>query len=163
MAKIVCIAEGTVRPGICEIGDIVSIHDDDANCSGSGYEYFTVLSFPGLTAVQVRESFVKIRPEEAVIYKTTTPADEWSLDRPEEGRVWKALDGKWMFLDAVPKYRITLADLTGIAKASLEDSKIDATARLLTIESQAKEKIALDAKNLVEAVDLNKVIAEEPK
>jgi hypothetical protein len=36
MAKIVCIAAGTVRPGICEVGDVVGIHDDKVVLTGNG-------------------------------------------------------------------------------------------------------------------------------
>ena len=164
MAKIVCIAEGTVREGICEVGDVVSIHDDNVELTGSGYTNFTIIEMPGLTATQVRESFNKIQPEEAEAYRSEAAADEWTLDRPEEKQVWKdPADTKWKFLEAPPKYKLTMAYVTEAAKLSLADDNVSVAARLLTIESQTKEKISLDTKNLVEAVDLNKVIAEEPK
>lgn len=35
MANVVCIDEATVRVGICEIDDIVSIHDDDVELCAS--------------------------------------------------------------------------------------------------------------------------------
>ena len=70
MAKVVYIAEGTVREGICEVGDVVSIHDDKAELTGSGYVNFQILEFPGLTSEQVRESLQKIRPEEAEAFRT---------------------------------------------------------------------------------------------
>ena len=164
MAKIVCIAEGTVRPGICEIGDIVSIHDDDVELTGGGYDSFTIIAMPGLTAVQVRESLAKLQPEGGTAFKAEAVAGEWSLDRPEEKEVWKdPADAKWKFLEAPPKYSMTLADVTEEAKASLADAGVSAAARLLTIESQAKEKISLDAKNMVEVTDLNKAVVLEPK
>lgn len=155
MAKIVLIAQGAVRPGVCEIGDIVSIHDDDVTL-GSAYNTFTVLSFPGLTGKQIQESFTKFQPEQSRAYKTKAETDKWSLEIPEDKRVWKNQDGLWMFLETPPKYSFTLSSLSAIAKTELEDDKVDTSVRLATLESQVKEKISLDAKNLVEALDLNK-------
>jgi len=164
MAKIVCIAAGTIRPGICEIGDIVAIHDDKVELTGSGYVNFTVYAFPGLTSEEVRESLAKLRPEENTAFKAEAVAGKWSLDRPEEKRVWKdPADTKWKFLEAPPKYKLTMAYVTEAAKLSLADDKVSVAARLLTIESQAKEKISLDVKNMVEATDLNKAVVLEPK
>lgn len=155
MAKIVLIAQGTVRPGVCAIGDIVSIHDDDV-ALGSAYNTFTVLSFPGLTGKQIQESFTKFQPEQSRAYKTKAETDRWSLEIPEDKQVWKNKDGLWMFLETPPKYSFTLSSLSATAKTELEDDKVDTSVRLSTLESQVKEKISLDAKNLVEALDLNK-------
>jgi len=163
MAKIVCIAEGTVRPGINAIGDVVSIHDDNVDLAGTSYTTFGIVEMPGLTAEQVRESLKTLMPEEAMAYKTAAVANEWSLAEPEEQRVWKDGENLWRFLEDRPKYPITLADVTEAAKISLADYTLSAAARLLTIESQAKAKILLDEKNLVEAVDLNRTIVLEPR
>ena len=160
MAKIVCIAAGTVRSGINETGDIVSIHDDDVELTGGGYDSFTIHTIPGVTAIQVRERLASIQPEQAVAFEISP--GEWSFTKSteddEEKRVWKDAAGKWYFLEDAPKYSVTMTDLTGEAKTSLEDDKISAVTRLSTIESGAKEKISLDEKNMVEATDLNKIV-----
>ena len=155
MAKIILIAQGTVRPGICEIGDIVSIHDDDVEL-GSAYNTFTVLSFPGLAEKQTLESFTKLKPEQSKAYKTKAESDKWSLEIPQEKQVWKNKDGLWMFLEMKPKYDFSLSSLSTGAKTELEDDKVDTSVRLLTLESQVKEKISLDVRNLTEVTDLNK-------
>ena len=158
MAKIVCVAEGHVRVGISEVGDIISIHDDNVELTGGGYANVTVYSFPGLTADEARRSLQSIQPEEATAFCTQAGVGEWSLDSPEEKRVWKNKEGKWLFLENKPKFVMTLANLTPQAKASMEDSQGSVAVRKLILESQVEEKFSLDAENMVEAADLNKVV-----
>ncbi len=155
MAKVVLIAEGTVRPGINAVGDVVSIHDDKTTLTGPGYANLTVLHIPDMTKEQVRESLAKIRPEEANAFQTQTGVGVWSLDRPEEKKVWKNHDGKWCFLEEDPKYRFTFADVTPQALASLSEATGTGVAKGLLLEGQCKEKIVLNEKNHVEVKDLN--------
>lgn len=43
MIQIVCIAEGTHRENINEIGDIVSMHESDVDLTGIAYSTFEVI------------------------------------------------------------------------------------------------------------------------
>ena len=63
MAQIVKIAEGTYLPDVNEIGDIVSIHDDDVNLSGPGYALFDIDVVEGMTAAEVIETLGEIPDE----------------------------------------------------------------------------------------------------
>ena len=54
MAQLVLISAGTYRENLNEIGDIVSIHDDDVLLSGPGYDSFEVLQITGLQAEEIR-------------------------------------------------------------------------------------------------------------
>jgi hypothetical protein len=49
----VCIAEATHRPGINEIGDVVSVHEDDVDLSGIGYLTFNVIYIENMTAAEI--------------------------------------------------------------------------------------------------------------
>jgi hypothetical protein len=48
MAKVVIIDTGTYRKDINNIGDIVSIHDDNVDLSGPGYDNFKIIDIPGM-------------------------------------------------------------------------------------------------------------------
>lgn len=63
MAQIVCIADGTYREGLNEIGDIVSIHEDDVNLSGKAYSTFKVLTVTDLEAEEIKLTLSEI-PED---------------------------------------------------------------------------------------------------
>ena len=62
-AQIVCIAEGTLRPGINNIGDIVSIQPDGhIDTDGIGYAHMTVYQVKG-TVAEVRAELAKKLPD----------------------------------------------------------------------------------------------------
>ena len=63
MAQIVCIAKGTYREGINELGDIVSIHNDDVDLSGNAYSTFEVLQITDLEAEEIQATLQEI-PED---------------------------------------------------------------------------------------------------
>ena len=62
-AQIVCIAEGTLRPGTNNIGDIVSIQPDGhIDTEGIGYAHMTVYQVKG-TVAEVRAELAKKLPD----------------------------------------------------------------------------------------------------
>lgn len=153
MAQIVCIDTGTVRPG-SEIGDVVAIHDDDVELSGSGYANLEIIRVAGMTAPQVRSIFGDLLPEIQEAYLSKV-ADEWTFDKPEEKFVWKNTDEKWSDLVVDPKYKVTTVSLTETNKTTLADDKAIFTEKELIL-NQCEEKISLDPTNSTEIPDLNK-------
>lgn len=61
MAQLVLIGTGTFRPGINNIGDVVSVHDDDVFL-GPSYTDFNVVTVPG-TAQEVFDLLSTKTPE----------------------------------------------------------------------------------------------------
>jgi hypothetical protein len=161
MAQIVCIAEGTYREGINNLGDIVSIHDDDVKLTGSGYDAFKIIQVDGVTAKELQEKFGALQPQIQTAYKTPDPADTWGLTRPEEKQVWND-NGVWKDLAVRPKYGINLASIDAKATADLVDAEKTALTKTTTLESLAVVNLKTIAVNQVEVADLNKV-AEEIK
>ena len=69
-AQIVCIAEGTARPGVNNIGDIVSIYDDGhIDPNGIGYAHMTVYQVKG-TVEEVRAELAKKLPDTSKLSNT---------------------------------------------------------------------------------------------
>ncbi|RKZ09462.1 hypothetical protein DRQ25_06290 [Candidatus Fermentibacteria bacterium] len=69
-AQIVCIAEGTLRPGINNIGDIVSIQPDGhIDPKGVGYAHMAVYQVKG-TVKEVRAELAKKLPDTSSLSDT---------------------------------------------------------------------------------------------
>jgi len=69
-AQIVCIAEGTLRPGTNNIGDIVSIQPDGhIDTGGIGYAHMTVYQVKG-TMKEVRAELAKKLPDTSSLSAT---------------------------------------------------------------------------------------------
>ena len=122
MAQIVCIKEA--RIGYCDVGDVVSIHDDNVELSGNGYKHSNIISVSG-TASYVQNTLNDLVPK--IRYDEDTDIEEW-LD----GDTWKTITKR-------PKYTTSLKNLTDV---DIELLKTDNT--LLT---KAVDNISLDVIN----------------
>ena len=66
-AQVVCIAEGTLRPGTNNIGDIVSIQPDGhIDTEGIGYAHMNVYQVKG-TVAEVRAELAKKLPDTSLL------------------------------------------------------------------------------------------------
>lgn len=66
MAKIVCIDTGIFKSDINNIGDVVSIHDDDVDLSGGAYDTFKIIIIKGITAAEIQVKFNSLITKEIV-------------------------------------------------------------------------------------------------
>lgn len=154
MAQIVMIAEGTVRPGLAAIGDVVSIHDDDVELSGVGYEPFKIIQVKGMTAKEVQDKIRSLMPEQTRVFKTGAEANKWGFDRPEEKQVWK--DGEtWRDLAILPKYQINLASINDTDIADLQDEMGSVSSKAIILELKAIINLKEIEENKVAVDDLN--------
>lgn len=148
MAQVVCIAAGSVTPQ-CEIDDVVSMHRNDVDLTGPGYENFYILFVANRTPVQLRSIWT------VPVQRTATKiaaANQWCF--VEELRVWKDEAGDWCELVNRPKYRITIAELTPANRVAVADPNTNEAVRQNLLQ-KAEEKIHLDPANLTEVPDLN--------
>jgi len=130
VAQVVLIAAGTARPGICAVGDVVAIHDDDVELSGAGYTHLKVVRVQGVTAADLRVMFAAIEPS-----------------RKEENETYYWLDGAtWKEIKAPPKYAISSAGWTEQDETDLASTLTSAAARE-AILAKVEEKIHLDPNN----------------
>jgi len=158
VARLVLIAEGTVREDT-QVGDIVSVHDDDVVLSGAGYENFTILDVPGISAKEVSELMVSIAPKVSMAFRlNTTPAGTWTLEQPEEKEVWQnPSDAKWYFVEEPPKFRVTVkqASLDPSTIDTLSNPKVSPKDKLQTLQGLIAHTYGRNSANLTEAKDLN--------
>jgi|WetSurSiteA1Bulk_404760.scaffolds.fasta_scaffold129322_1 hypothetical protein len=157
MAQIVCIAQGTYREGLNNIGDIVSIHDDDVGLTGKAYDSFKIIQVDGVTASELQVKFGSLQPEQAVAFRTDKDAGVWGLTRPEEKQVWND-NGVWKELAKRPKYG---TNLSSVDEASLVDTgkgmeALTPLTKIATLESSAVVNLKTFEENQVEVADLNK-------
>lgn len=160
MAQIAMIAEGTERPGLAAVGDIVSIHDDDARLTGVGYADFKIVQVKGMTAREVEVKLASLMPEQVRVFKAKTEPDKWGFVLPDEKFVWK--DGDiWRDLATRPKYPINLAALGDTDIADLADEMGSVSSKAVTLELKAVVNLREITENKVAVDELNK--AEEVK
>jgi len=150
MGQIVLIAEGTLNKDINAIDDIIEIHDDDVELSGTGYAGYKVLKVEGKTGAEIKAIINAKIPEKKRAVKVVP--DKWCFI--EEKEVWKNSNGEWCDLIDRPKYAFSFKDVTEIERASLAGKETEVTAKN-TILKKVIEKIQLNAKNNVLVADLN--------
>ena len=148
MAKIVCIKGISA---VCEEWDKVSIHDDDVELTGPGYENSYIIRVDGKTAAEVNTILNAKIPETRTAQKLPV-ANKWTF--LEEKQVWKNSEDKWCDLIERPKYSITFKDLTVKDRTSLASKEVPTLVKEGILD-KAVEKIELDAKNNVKVADLN--------
>jgi len=148
LANIVCIKGISA---VCEEWDKVSIHDDDVELTGPGYENANIIHVAGKTAAEVNAILNTKIPETKTAQKLPV-AGKWSF--LEEKPVWKNSEDKWCDLIKQPKYAITFKDLTATDITNLADKEVPILVKEGLI-AKATEKIHLDVKNNVEVEDLN--------
>lgn len=153
MAKIVCIDIGTKRFNN-NLGDVVSIHDDQEVTSGGAYSMFKIYKVEGLTAKEVKDALNSLMPEIAGIFKIDAVKNEWSLIIPTAKMAWKNLIGEWCFLEKQPKYAQNM-NLMQIDYDNLKDTNISKFDKIVIL-SNCRENIKIDPLNLIEVPELNK-------
>ena len=151
--QIVCIAEGTYKPGLNEIGDIVARHEDDVLLSGSGYASMEIIKVSSMT-VSEYDTIAKAKiPEISRVYRLDARQNTWTLSNPEEKQVWRNADEKWCDLVSMPKYALNI-NLTAQDKEDLANTGVSKEIKSMIL-AKMQEKIHLDSKNLIEVADLN--------
>lgn len=155
MAQIVCIDTGTLRSN-CEIDDIVSIHDDDVELGGKGYEFFQIYKIENVTAAEVQDKLNSLIPEQKESFRLDADRLKWTHNQPERIETWKNTDDKWCQVIERPKYAITMASLVAKDKEDLASKEVTKEASILIL-GKCSEKIHLDSKNNIEVADLNLV------
>ena len=118
MAKIVCTKN--TRPGICDIGDIVSIHDDDVDLSGSGYSGFIVISVKGLTGNEIIQKFDESIPKTRCDIKN----QRWEYEK----------ESVWEEMKVYPKYLKNVSTLSAGDLVGLEGTILPKTEKLALLE-----------------------------
>jgi len=106
---LILIDEGTYRPGSNNIGDVVSVYENDAPPSGVGYTNFKCVEVPNMTGAEARAAIGARMPEIKRAFKAKTPADEWGFDPPDEAEFWND-NGSWKQIVDHPKYQINIPD-----------------------------------------------------
>ena len=105
-AQVVCIAEGTLRPGINNIGDIVSIQPDghiDTECIG--YAHMTVYQVKG-TVAEVRAELAKKLPDTSSLSvseideRLSTPKYQFKVADDKEAAIKDMCDTNVVLSDA---------------------------------------------------------------
>jgi len=147
MAQIVLIAEGTVRKGLAEIGDIVSVHDDDVELTGKGYEGFTIVKVPG-TAKEILDRFQVDAPEQKVAYKAMSAKDTFSFAKPEEATVWDD-KGIWRKVENRPKYALNLVADVELSN-QLADEVLTKESKTSLLAAKIVYNVAAKEENLTE-------------
>ena len=128
MAQIVLITASTARLGQ-EVGDIVSIHDDDVDLSGPAYKGFQIVRVKA-SKDEILQIMHSIRPEK------------------KEIKFWKnPSDANWYVLKSEPKFEFSLKNLS------------TETPSLTDISRTIQEKISTQTDNLsTKSVDIDSVL-----
>jgi hypothetical protein len=147
MAQIVLIDKGTLREGINEVGDVVSIHDDNVYLDPRSYGGFKVVNAPG-TKEEVEARLASSLPQTKRVFRSSTPAGEWGDTPPEEAEVWND-NGTWRKVEKRPKYQINLPVTEELTNA-LSDRVLEAPSKLSLLGSAAQSNLAAHADNQAE-------------
>lgn len=156
MGQIVLIDTGTYKPGINNIDDIVSIHDDNVEL-GPASELFSILFVGGLTAVEINAITQAKVPEIEYAFRSADPINLWTLTPPQEKLVWKS-GTDWFGLEEKPKYNTTLTALTAQDVVDLADNLVSKINKE-TILNKCEENISKNVANQTEVVELKGKIA----
>ena len=152
--QIVCIGIGAYISGLNEIGDIAAYHEDNVGLTGKGYAGFDIIKVASIVKSEYEAIVLTKKPDLSRAFCTDAKQNTWTRTRPEEKEVWKNVSGKWCDLIARPHYAMTL-DITAQDKLDLANSGVLKSAKLAILTTQIKEKISLNAENLIEVNDLN--------
>ena len=155
MAQIVCVDTGTYKAGINNIGDIVEYQEDGTiDPNSSGYKSMKVIKVKGMTRVEVESAIRKNKHETNVAYRTPKAANVWSLGEPERKEVWKDIDGKWYFIEKLPKYVENINNISQLELNTLDSNGTKLSKELIL--NSVTQNLTVDLINKTEAIDLNK-------
>lgn len=155
MGKIVCISDKTFIEGLNNIGDIVSIHDDDVELSGEAYAAFKVIEIPGIKSIDIQTKLNMLIPPIQIAYKSIAVKDTWCLAPPDQQEVWDD-DGIWKVLNIKPKYQANIGTLTPSDEFILSsDLNTTYANKLAIIELKTSINLKAITDNQIECDDLN--------
>lgn len=144
MVYLIQIAEGTYRPGVNNIGDVLRVGEGPSLPSGPGYEGFKITVLEGVTKAEVEASLNSLLPETKRVWRTQTGVGEWGDTFPEEKEVWND-GGTWKALEKSPKYQFNLP-LDEYDTSVLQSKEVDTATKVSQLYLKAKV-------NLKEAVE----------
>lgn len=131
-AQIVCIDIASARDGISDVWDIISIHDDNVQLTGPGYEDLKILKVDGLTKAEV----------EAILFLNMPP-----MEIKEGKEYWlNPEDDKYYEIKISPKYQFTLEDLTQSDIVILNSTLSTTSAKSASLQ-KVKHKVQLYPQN----------------
>ena len=144
MVYLIQIAEGTYRPGVNNIGDVLRVGEGPALPSGPGYEGFKITVLEGVTKAEVEASLNSLLPKTKRVWRTQTGVGEWTDEPPEEKEVWND-NGTWKAVEKSPKYPFNLS-LDEYDTSVLQSKEADSATKVSQLYLKAKV-------NLKEAVE----------
>lgn len=153
MVYLIQIAEGTYRPGINNIGDVLRVGEGPSLPSGPGYDGFKITPLEGVTKAEVEAALNSLIPEQKRVYRAKVNAGEWTDEPPEEREIWND-NGTWREVVKRPKYQINLP-LNEFDVVVLQSKGDSLASKLATIQLKARV-------NLKEAVE-NQTVLEVTK
>ena len=124
MAQLVCINKDSYREGINKIGDIVAIHDDNVELTGSGYSGLDIIKVEGMTAKEVGEKLVRAEHQ---------TKEYWTVGED------------WYEIKEQPKYSFCIDVLTSDDLIGLESKEL--TVDNTAILAKLKDNVSLETKN----------------
>lgn len=99
MTRLTLITAKQYKPGINEIGDIISIHDDAKRLDSAKYQDFTIVELD-----LEKENLQLFIPQTKRYFKSKTL--DWTEEPPVEIQCWQDKDGSMKRIVNDPKYKL---------------------------------------------------------
>lgn len=131
MCNLVLIDNGTKKENN-NLDDLVDINEDDV-VLGPAYSTFKILPMQGVPKALVVMLLNAAKPKERRAFKTSTPANEWGFEYPEEKDFWEDSDGSWKAIEKRPMYNIKI-DTKKLLASVAADTKRTAQERLAELQ-----------------------------
>lgn len=140
-AQIVCIGLETQREGICDIWDIIEMHEDDVYLGGQGYALFEIIQIPGMPKQDVINTMNFNKVDTQLVCDPNMQCKSyWYYDA--ENPALK----DWYEIKIQPKYMYTVEDFTQEDIVILFDD-LATTQEKYTVLQKTKDKITLYPQN----------------
>ncbi len=143
-----------VNTAFKEVDDVVGFFKDSHRFSEDEKIFFNIQKVEGYTREALMEFSKNKKPDVKQIYKLKV-ANRWTLEEPEQVAAWKHTNGKWYFLVEDPKHMFTVKNMTEQEKIIVADKEATTFDKLNAL-AHLECKIAMDSKNMVEVMELNK-------
>lgn len=144
-AQMVCIGLETQQQGICDIWDILELHEDDVDLTGQGYALFEIIQITNMTKAEVlvllNDNKVARReicdPNGCILYWY------WDAENPA--------DKNWYEVKVHPDYTFTVQDFTQADIVILADD-LATTSEKYMVLNKVKDKLILYPQNYEETL-----------
>jgi hypothetical protein len=146
--QLVCIGLETEREGICDIWDVVSIHEDDVDLTGPGYEDFVIIKISNMTQSEFTILTDLIRVDIDRFYNSDGAFVKFWYNKNSN-------PPDWYEIHLMPKYKFTVEDFTQQDIVTLTDI-LSTTPEKAEIINKIKDKITLYPQNFLDAVPKQK-------